>query len=242
MADGTDGSWSTPGRRRARPLEAPSSALQLTWADLDARGRGLAVAAGGLVAATIFGIAGLGLLVALSAAATAAGLGVVAWARRGEAVAALRHPAPSTGVLLRVRGSHLGTREVRPPTLDVYDDRIEAVDRGFLTTDAQTIRYSRVARVEVRRGVWWSALAIESTGGGVFLARGLRNADAEHARREIELRVARDDLAARDAAAAAVLRASPPAERLARLDALRASGAITGPEHAAQRARILADL
>lgn len=179
------------------------------------------------------------------------GLGYVAWGWRADLAQSIterdRH-----GALLRVRGSHLGNLELMPNTIFVFEDHLETEERGFFKSDTQTIRYSRVAQVVIRRGVVWTTLGIESTGGNLFVAKGLRNAEAEHAKREIEARAARSErpltapvqpqpMSGRVEAAVASP-ATSTGDRLSELDALRQARVITDEEYAEQRARILAGI
>lgn len=122
-------------------------------------------------------------------------------------------------------------------TLRVYDDRIECTQPGLVgggSTDA--IRYEQIAHVLINRGLRWSELAVQTTGGGGFGIAGLNKGDADTAKTLIEERIARS----RSQAHPAPVSAAPTmAEQIAQLAALRDSGALTEEEFTASKARLL---
>ncbi len=94
-------------------------------------------------------------------------------------------PRVQTSPLLEVRSHYFGTG--KPTRLTIYEDRVELLTANdpVRRTD-QRIRYEQVAQVYVRRGWLFSEVAIETRGGGLLRAVGLRPNDANEARRLIE--------------------------------------------------------
>jgi Short C-terminal domain len=145
----------------------------------------------------------------------------------------------SNAPVLELRESNLSYNDARQPmTLRVFEDRVECTRPGIITRGStDTIRYHQVAQVIVHRGLMWSALAVETNGGGGFRIGGLKKDAADQAKRAIDERVARP--ASGPSHAAATSSAPDLADQLARLGELRQSGALTPEEFAAAKAKLL---
>lgn len=143
---------------------------------------------------------------------------------------------PSEAPVAVLRGSRLITREWSPNRILLFEDRIEEHDLGFLKKTVQSLRYGQVARVSLFRGMLFTELRIESTGGQEIEIQGLRNARAEEAKRLIEERVAR---AVRPAEASSPV---TPEERLRALTRLHDEGVITEAEFERKRREIVEGL
>ena len=135
-----------------------------------------------------------------------------------------------------LRGSRLVTREWSPNRILLFEDRIEEHDLGFLKKTVQSLRYGQVARVALSRGMLFTELRIESTGGQEIAVQGLRNARAVEAKRLIEERVTR---AVRPDAAGAP---TGPEERLRALTRLRDDGVLTEADFERKKREILEGL
>jgi hypothetical protein len=134
--------------------------------------------------------------------------------------------APARQPLLVLRQSRLFARALRPETIAVYGDRVEHARPGLLArTRTVTVRYEQVAQVSLDRRLVWSALAVDTTGGGGFVLDGLRRRDADAAKAKLDRLIG--DAHARESVA----------EALERLSRLREQGLLTDFEfHAAKGA------
>ena len=120
-------------------------------------------------------------------------------------------------------------------TLRVFEDHVECTQPGLVgggTTDS--VRYEQIAQVFVDRGLKWSRLAIQTTGGGGFGIAGVSKSDADAARTLIDERIARSRNPVPAPTAAPAI-----ADEIARLAALRDSGALSEDEFAVAKARLL---
>jgi hypothetical protein len=78
----------------------------------------------------------------------------------------------------------------KPTRLTIYEDHVELLTvNGPVKRDDQRVRYEQVAQVCVREGWVFSELVIETRGGGLLQAVGLRHAQANEARQIIEERL-----------------------------------------------------
>lgn len=139
--------------------------------------------------------------------------------------------------LMEVAGSRLATSEVLPNKIFIFEDRIEEHDTGFLKKSMQTIRHEQVAQVSISRGVVFSQLTIESTGGHAIVARGLTRGEAEDAKRLLDdcIRKAR-----RPAAAPAQQTREPDVlDQIRKLGELRDAGLLTPEEFESKKSELL---
>ena len=89
--------------------------------------------------------------------------------------------------LLVLRQSRLFARSPRRETISVYKDRVEHVRPGLIARSrTTTIRYEQVAQVTLDRRLVWSALGVETTGGGGFSLDGLRKRDVDGAKTKLD--------------------------------------------------------
>ena len=94
---------------------------------------------------------------------------------------------PEPRPLVVLRQSRLFARALRRETIAVYGDRIEHVRPGLIgRTRTVTVRYEQVAQVSLDRRLVWSALAVDTTGGGGFVLDGLRRRDADAAKGKLD--------------------------------------------------------
>ena len=133
---------------------------------------------------------------------------------------------PEPRPLVVLRQSRLFARALRPETIAVYGDRVEHARPGLLArTRTVTVRYEQVAQVSLDRRLVWSALAVDTTGGGGFVLDGLRRRDADGAKAKLDRLIA--EAHGRESVA----------EALERLSTLRERGLLTDFEfHAAKGA------
>jgi hypothetical protein len=120
--------------------------------------------------------------------------------------------------------------------LRVFEDRVECTQPGLVGHGATTsVRYEQIAQVVVERGLRWSRLAVETTGGGGFQIAGLAKDDAEAAKSFINERLH----LARSHSVSQPVVTSSMAEQIAQLAGLRDSGALTDEEFVTAKARLL---
>ncbi len=83
--------------------------------------------------------------------------------------------------LMVARSHYFGTG--KPTRLTIYEDHVELLTvNGPVKRDDQRVRYEQVAQVYVRRGWMFSELVIETRGGGLLRAVGVRPTQANEAR------------------------------------------------------------
>ena len=95
-------------------------------------------------------------------------------------------PSGADEPLMVLKGSTFGTNEWRPNVISIYSDRIEEIDAGFFKKSVNTIRFDQIARVGEKKGIAYTELTIESTGGGTMVAKGLSKAQASAAKQLLE--------------------------------------------------------
>jgi hypothetical protein len=134
-----------------------------------------------------------------------------------------------------------GHRLFTPNVIRVWPDRVEEYEHHALRKkETRTVNYRQVSEVSLARGLVWSNITIESTGGQSFELEGVPKADAERVKSLLDNAVA----AARGGTSAApVAAASAPvpdvADQLRKLADLRDQGILTDDEFAAQKAKLL---
>jgi len=137
------------------------------------------------------------------------------------------------------RGS--ATQIARPAEVRVYRDRIEErrprrIPGREIT---QTIRFDQVAQVAMKRGLMWSSLVAESTGGHQIVLEGLPRKQADEAKAQIESRIAAYRRGSESEARAGAAAPTSAGDELARLADLRGRGALTDEEFAAAKRSLL---
>ena len=99
--------------------------------------------------------------------------------------------APPDEPLLVLRQSRWFARAPKRESILVYADRIEHLRPGLVArTRMVTVRYEQVAQVRLDRRLIWSALAVGTTGGADFVMDGLRRAEADAAKRQLDRLIA----------------------------------------------------
>lgn len=147
-----------------------------------------------------------------------------------------RTPALRGRALMELVGSRLATGEVLPNKILIFEDRIEEHDTGFLEKSMQTIRHEQVAQVSISRGIVFSELTIESTGGNSIVARGLSRGEAEEGKRLLDDCISR----VRRAATPAPEKPEPDImDQIRKLGELRDAGLITPQEFDAKKSELL---
>jgi hypothetical protein len=120
-------------------------------------------------------------------------------------------------------------------TLRVFEDRVECTQPGLVGSGStDSVRYDQIAQVFIDRGLRWSRLAIQTTGGGGFGIAGINKNEAETAKALIEERIARSRTSGPAPAVAPSI-----ADQITQLAALHDSGALSDEEFAAAKARLL---
>ncbi|HAN05362.1 MAG TPA: hypothetical protein DCW72_05555 [Elusimicrobia bacterium] len=74
-----------------------------------------------------------------------------------------------------------------PTRIEITHDRVTRVKPGLLTSEEESISMSKVASVNIRTGLLWADLRIDSSGGtNPILSHGHHKADARAIRDLIE--------------------------------------------------------
>ena len=144
--------------------------------------------------------------------------------------------------LYEFRASRLkGGRAFTPNVIRVWPDRIEEYEHHVVRKKGtQGINFTQVAQVRVSRGLMWSDLAVESTGGHLIQIVGMPKAESERVKSLL------DDAIHRAKGPASATSATPTAaapidvaDQLGKLAALRDQGVLTEEEFQAQKAKVL---
>jgi hypothetical protein len=134
-----------------------------------------------------------------------------------------------------------GHRIFTPNVIRVWPDRVEEYEHHALRKkETRTISYQQVSEISLARGLVWSDISIESTGGKSFMLEGIPKADAERVKGLLDNAVA---AAKGGTSTSPPTAASPPAldlaDQLRKLAELRDQGILTDDEFAAQKAKLL---
>jgi Short C-terminal domain len=76
-----------------------------------------------------------------------------------------------------------------PAVLRLYEQEIEVSHGRLLSVTRQRVRYNQIAQVLVKRGLLYTTLAIESTGGHTLEVTGMTSEGAQAAREAIQERM-----------------------------------------------------
>ena len=157
---------------------------------------------------------------------------------KAAAAASAPEPEDDEQPLTELKGSHMKTAEFRPNRVLLFSNRVEEHDPGFLKKRMQTIHFVQVAQVSVKRGVVWSEVKIESTGGHEIVAKGLSKDEADSAKKLL------DQLIAESRTQTVTLNAPPPTapdipDQIKKLGELRDAGILSSDEFEAKKAELL---
>jgi hypothetical protein len=131
-----------------------------------------------------------------------------------------------------------GGRLFTPNVIRVWPDRIEEYEHHALRKKGtQAISFQQVSQVAVSRGLVWSDISVESTGGKSIRMVGIPKADADRVKKMIDDAV----FAIKRGPAPAVAPAPAPdiADQLRKFADLRDQGILTEEEFAARKTKLL---
>jgi len=132
-----------------------------------------------------------------------------------------------------------------PNVIRVWPDRIEEYEHHAVRKKGtQAINYYQVAQVRLDRGIRWSNVTVESTGGHTITLKGVPKADGERVKGLIDEAVHAARTGAMQAAApppqaAPVYPQASVADELIKLAQLRDSGVLSPEEFEVQKARAM---
>ncbi|MDQ1495369.1 MAG: hypothetical protein QOG69_1852 [Actinomycetota bacterium] len=137
-----------------------------------------------------------------------------------------------------------GGRMFTPNVIRVWPDRIEEYEHHAVRRKGtQSIDFGQVAQVAVSRGLRWTDLSVESTGGHKILMRGMPKSDAARVKVMID---GADATARRGGTRSVYVQAAAPAspvvdvaDQLRKLAELRSEGILSDAEFDAQKAKLL---
>ena len=132
-----------------------------------------------------------------------------------------------------------GGRAFTPNVIRIWPDRIEEYEHHVVRKKGtQAINFTQVAQVAVSRGLVWSDLAVESTGGHTIKIVGMQKAQSERVKAMLD-----DAIHKAKSPAAAVVASAPAmvdvADQLTKLAALRDQGVLSEDAFQAQKAKLL---
>jgi hypothetical protein len=130
-----------------------------------------------------------------------------------------------------------------PNVIRVWRDRIEEYEHHAVRKKGtQAINFFQVAQVKLDRGMRWSNVTVESTGGHVITLKGVPKADGERVKGLIDeaVHAARIGVTQREPTPAS----APPAvvsvaDELMKLAQLRDAGVLSAEEFESQKARVM---
>ncbi len=130
-----------------------------------------------------------------------------------------------------------------PNVIRVWSDRVEEYEHHAVRKKGtQAINFHQVAQVKVGRGLRWTDISVESTGGHTIVMKGVPKNDAEKVKGIIDSAVHSARTGALQPAVSRPGAAVPQvsvADEIAKLVALRDAGALTDEEFAAHKASLL---
>jgi hypothetical protein len=131
-----------------------------------------------------------------------------------------------------------GGRLFTPNVIRVWPDRIEEYEHHAIRKKGtQAISFQQVSEVSMSRGLVWSDVSVESTGGKSITMDGIPKGDADRVKKMIDDAVFASK---RGPVSAPVAAAAPDlADQLRKLADLRDQGILTEDEFSAQKARLL---
>ena len=133
-----------------------------------------------------------------------------------------------------------GGRLFAPNVIRIWPDRIEEYESHALRRkETRAIGFQQVSEVSLARGLVWSNISVESTGGKSVALEGIPKSDAERVKGLIDDGVA----AAKGGASRSPAASTPPAldvaDQIRKLAELRDQGILTEEEFAAQKSKLL---
>ncbi len=136
----------------------------------------------------------------------------------------------------RLKGGRLFT----PNVIRVWPDRIEEYEfHALRKKETRAVGYQQVSEVTLARGLVWSNLSIESSGGKSIFLEGVPKADADRVKQLIDDGVARAKIGGGSGAGPSVPPQPDLADQLRKLAGLRDDGILTDDEFEAQKAKLL---
>ena len=121
----------------------------------------------------------------------------------------------------------------------IFEDRVEDHSSSLFKNHQQSMRYEQIAQVVATRGMVFSELVVESTGGGRLIAVGLKKEEADLARDLIERKVVE---ARRESIGVSGQESAPQQsipDQIRQLGELKKSGLITQREFEEKKQKLL---
>lgn len=144
--------------------------------------------------------------------------------------------------LYELQASRLkGHRRFTPNVIRIWPDRVEEYEPHALRKkETRAIGFQQVSEVTLSRGLVWSDISIESTGGKSIALEAMPKADAERVKQLLDDAVGRAKGGISSGPPASASPATPDvADQLRKLAELRDQGILTDEEFAVQKARVL---
>jgi hypothetical protein len=133
-----------------------------------------------------------------------------------------------------------GGRLVTPNVIRVWPDRVEEYKHhAVLKKHTDSIHFAQVAKVSIARGLRWTDITVESTGGHEIRLAGVPKKEAERVKTLIDEKVHSAKIGAAVIRTPAAAEAADLGSKIRELAALRDEGLLTDDEFAAQKAKLL---
>lgn len=141
--------------------------------------------------------------------------------------------------LLEFKASRFrGGRRITPNVIRIWNDRVEEYEHHALRQkNTRAINYAQVAQVITNKGLRWSDIRVESTGGPFLILSGVPNANASEVKRLLDEKVHAAKAALNPVAAP--VGGSDSTDRLLKLGEMRQAGLLTDEEFQAEKAKLL---
>lgn len=130
-----------------------------------------------------------------------------------------------------------GGRLFSPNMIRIWPDRVEEHEpHAVRKTGTQAISLQQIAQVSMARGIVWSEITVESTGGHIVKLIGVPNADGDRIKQLLDEAVLSVRATSGPPAASGAV---DVADQLRKLADLRDQGILSEEEFTAQKARLL---
>ena len=131
---------------------------------------------------------------------------------------------------------------ITPNVVRIWNDRVEEYEHHAIRRKTtKSINYAQVAQVVMNRGLKWTTLSVESTGGHRITILGLNKGRAQDIKQMLDQRVhtAKVGIHVPAVPAAPTSQADSIADQLTKLADLRDRGILSEEEFATQKAKLL---
>jgi hypothetical protein len=145
-----------------------------------------------------------------------------------------------TAPLFEFRASRIGGgRMISPNVVRIWPDRVEEYEKHAIRRKStKAINYAQVAQVGIQKGMRWTAITVESTGGHLIKLIGVPKDKADRVKALLDSKVESAKASSRQFHEGVHPQVDLP-DQIRKLGALRDQGLLTDTEFANQKAKLL---